>query len=104
MTRQTADRLIAAGTILSPDKEATAAMADILAHQAMLCSSTRVWTTADEIAFLRDMAASGMRQNLLTLRALVYVRRWDAGVDPDRVAAFLDAKLGEMEDRRGNGD
>lgn len=45
------------------------------------------WTTSDEIGFMLDLAARGRWAELESVARLIPLRRWDAGVDVDAVAA-----------------
>lgn len=45
------------------------------------------WSTADECGFMLDLAARGKWRELESVARLIPLRRWDAGVDVDAVAA-----------------
>jgi hypothetical protein len=57
------------------------------------------WTTTDEIGFMLSLAKRGKWAELETVASLIPHRRWDAGVDVER----LRTKAAELLSRRPGG-
>ncbi len=52
------------------------------------------WTTSDEIGFMRDLANRGRWEVLESVARLIPERRWDAGVDVEKMRAKAAEILG----------